>query len=187
MSKAKAGAKKKSTGKKLAKSPEGLDLVWDKECSAIWTGLKPEHKVFFQEWLTNGYNGGEAACVAYDYNRDEQMPTAYTTANRILRNVEILKLRAKLSQSSEWEVQTARQVFIDAMSGGSHGERISGAKAHLEMIDKLTGTAGPAGNNNVVNNIQNNNIMVVTNQNLDSIRDLLNTPVLPGENKEQEK
>ena len=170
-SKKKAVKKKKkkapasSTKRQLAPSPEGMEEIWDEECQEVWTIMKVEHRTFFLEWLTNGYNGLEAVTAVYGYGEDDRS-IAYVQASRLLNGVKILKLRSKLAQSTTWELQTARQVFVDAMKSGSHGERISGAKAHIDMLDRLGGKT-PGKEPAVVNNIQNN-VLVIVEEKLDS-------------------
>ena len=189
-------ATKKKTGKKtpssittqatenkeLAVSPEGMEIIWDEECATVWATLKQEHRDVFILWMQNGYNGFEAVKEVYKYGESErEKGLAYVQSSRLLNSVKIMKLRTKLGQSTSWELQTARQVFIDAMRYGTYGEKIAGAKAHIDMLDRLNGTKKeePVG---TVNNIQNNNLIIL-GERLDSIRDLLNTPYLEGESK----
>ena len=177
----KKAAKKKVAKRKPAKPParrvrvpEELAYLWDEETKGAWKNISETYRRFFIEWIRQGYNGTKAYKTLHpnaNYN------TCRKTACVILKKPAIVRIRKQIVAVPHWELELARNTFVEAMEKGSLYQKMAGAKNHINAYEKAKAKEpppAPEGEGAAATTEVQDNINVLVTKEMKNIQHLLN-------------
>lgn len=170
--KRKAIKKTKAAAPPAVSVPDEMEYFWDKETEDAWNNICFNHRRFFVEWIRQGFNGTKAYAITYP---GAGVNTCRNKACYILAKPDVMRIRAQIIATPNWELELAHDIHIDAMKNGSTSEKMSGAKNHVESYERMKGRQ-PAPSDDKPQNITlvQNNINVIVTKSMENVKHLLN-------------